>query len=149
MSKYVQDSPVLLWRASIFCHQHGARLFARMLKGVNFLLFRAVLPPEVRLGNRVALGHYGLNVVVHPNVDIGDDVRLWHNVTIAVSDSPGSATRITIGDRVTIGAGAVIVSRERSPLNIASDINVGANAVVARSLGESGTYVGIPARLVV
>jgi serine acetyltransferase len=93
----------------------------------------------------VRLGHFGLNVVVHPNVTIGRGVHLWHNVTISASDSPGSKTRVYIGDRVIIGAGAVIVSRERQSLLVCSDASIGANCVVTRDIPNPGPYGGVPA----
>lgn len=138
--------PSRIWYRATLLHRRGARRRARLLKGYLFLAFRAVLPPEATLAGPVALGHYGLGIVVHPNVVIGERVRLWHRVTLAVSDSPGSDTRIVIGDDCEIGTGAVVVTRLRENLSVASGVSIGANAVVTRSIEAPGSYAGIPAR---
>lgn len=137
--------PSKLWFLSTRLHKRGWRRLARFIKAYNYLAFRAILPPEANLAEPVRLGHFGLNVVVHPNVAIGRRVHLWHNVTISASDSPGTATRVSIGDDVTIGAGAAIVSRERQSLHICSDVAIGANCVVTRDLLTPGSYGGVPA----
>lgn len=138
--------PSRLWLLSTRWHKRGWLRRARAVKLYNFVLFKAVLPPEADLKGLVRLGHFGVGVVVHPNVSIGDDVLIWHGVTLSVGDSPGSSTRLVIGDRVTLGAGAAVIGRERRNLVIASDIKVGANAVVVSDCERPGTYVGVPAR---
>jgi serine O-acetyltransferase len=140
--------PELIWAASRKFHSRGSNIRARISKALVFLLFRAVLPPEAIVGSRLRLGHWGMNVVVHPSVTIGSDVTIWHGVTIAVSDKIESSSRIIIGDRVSIGAGAVIVSRTGEGLVVCDDVTIGANAVVTRDIKLAGTYVGIPAKRV-
>lgn len=144
MNEYL--GPVGLWRASSFLHRRGFRRIARLLKATNYLVYRAILPPEACLGNNISLGHYGLNIVIHPNVTLGNNVHIWHGVTIAVSDSPGSSTRITIGDDCVLGANSVIISKKRRSMSLCSGSIVGANAVVSRTTVIPGTYIGVPAR---
>lgn len=139
--------PGRLWFLSTRLHVRGWRRTARLLKAYNFLVFHAVLPPEARLVEPVTLGHFGLNIVVHPNVSIGKRVHIWHGVTIAVSDSPGSSSRVTLDSDITIGTGAVIVSREKQSMHICSGVKIGANSVVSRSIAIPGTYLGRPAEL--
>lgn len=141
-------TPESLWRLSRSLHRAGHRRLARAVKGLCFIVFRCVLPPEAYVLGRVHLGHFGMGVVIHPNVTLGDHVRLWHGVTISVSDTPGTSSRVTIGDRVEIGTGAVIISPLKRSLTICSDVKVGANAVVTKSIGVPGTYIGQPAALV-
>lgn len=117
-----------------------------MLKLVNFFVFRAVLPPEAELAGPVSLGHWGLGVVVHPNVTIGRNVHLWHQVTLATRTWPGAPHRITIGDDVEVGAGAKVVSPEDGSLRIGDGVRIGANAVVVGDVAAGLTVVGIPAR---
>lgn len=139
--------PSRLWYISTRWHSKGWRRRARLIKAYNYLLFKAVLPPEAVLSSPVSLGHLGLGVVVHPNVSIGRDVTLWHGVTLSVGDSPGSRTRLTVGDRVLLGAGAAVIGREGRSLEIADDVRIGANAVVVSSCLAAGVYVGVPAKL--
>lgn len=137
--------PSRLWFLSTKWHRNGRRRLARLVKAYNYLVFRAILPPEANLKEPVRLGHFGLNVVIHPNVTFGRRIHLWHGVTISASDSPGAAARVTLGDDITIGAGAAVVSREQESLDICSGVAIGANAVVTRDIHVPGAYGGVPA----
>lgn len=138
--------PSRLWYISSKMHARGRRAMPRLIKAYIFVAFRAILPPEAILAGPVQLGHYALGVVIHPNVSIGINVKIWHNVTIAVSASPGAARRVVLGDEVEVGAGTVIISREDEDLQVVSGCRIGANSVVPRSLSQRGTYVTQPAR---
>lgn len=140
--------PNRLWLLSTRYYREGRHRRARLIKAYLFLFFRAVLPPEAVLAGLPALGHFAMNIVVHPNVSLGREVVLWHGVTLSVSDSPGTTSRLTIGDRVEIGAGAVVITPLRDSLFICNDVRIGANSVVTRSINEPGTYAGAPAVLV-
>ncbi|MBE9029531.1 hypothetical protein IQ266_07110 [filamentous cyanobacterium LEGE 11480] len=91
------------------------------------------------------LEHYGLGVVIHPNVTIGNNVRIYQHVTVAVRSAIGSPHRIYIGNNVLIGAGAVIVSPENQGLSIGDNVKIGANAVVTKDVPSDTTVVGVPA----
>ena len=84
---------------------------ARLVKAVNFWLYRAVLPPEVSPGEGLVLCHRGLGVVVRPNTAIGDGVHIAHGVTIGSLDDIGVGPSVVKEDRVTIGAGAIVLAR--------------------------------------
>ena len=72
-----------MWRLSTRLHRRGWKRLASVVKVVNFLLFRALLPPQAILGADLKLKHYGLGVVIHPNTELGDRVTIYHRVTIA------------------------------------------------------------------
>jgi len=141
------SDPSALWYLSTRLHRKGYRRLARLIKGYNYVVFRAILPPEAKLSAPVKLGHQGLSIVVHPNVSIGSEVFLWHGVTLSVSDKVGSPSRLSVGDNVTFGAGSVVVTREFEGLSICANVFVGANAVVTRDIVEPGAYGGAPAVL--
>ncbi|WP_159449521.1 LbetaH domain-containing protein [Okibacterium fritillariae] len=113
----------------------------------NYAVFRAILPPEAQLEEPPTLGHFAMNVVVHPNTVLGRNVRIWHGVTIAVSDSPGGRSSVRIGDDVMIGTGTVIISREQEDLIICAGVKIGSNSTVTRSITTPGNYSGNPAKL--
>lgn len=87
---------------------------ARLLKALNFLLYKAVLPYEAEISPDIELCHYGIGVVIHPNVKIGRRVKIFHEVTLATSTWIGSPYYIEIGDDVMIGAGAKIIAKPGS-----------------------------------
>lgn len=94
----------------------------------------------VKLGRRVRLWHHGGMMLGARR--IGDDVHIRHNVTLGVADRSVPEGKPIIGDRVDIGAGAVIVGEVR----IGDDTVIGANTVVVKSCPTRSVLVGVPAR---
>jgi serine O-acetyltransferase len=139
--------PEQLWWASTRLHQRGLVRAARALKLINYIVYRAILPPQAHIEKSVVLGHSGLGVVVHPNVTLGDRVLIWQQVTLAVNSWIGSPHRIVIEDDVEIGAGARVVTPKDTTLVIGRGARVGANAVVTRSVPAGATAVGVPAAI--
>ncbi|MCW2782065.1 MAG: hypothetical protein JWR35_2514 [Marmoricola sp.] len=134
----------LVWR---FGHLHARRNVAiRVLYGVlDLVVVRswagARVPAQVTIGERVAFLHDAQGLVIHPRVVIGDDVRIYHQVTIgSATNKPGIPV---IGNGVLIGVGAKILG----PVNIGDGARIGANAVVTRDVPAGATAVGIPARV--
>jgi serine acetyltransferase len=64
--------PSLLWWLSCKAYQRKLVFVARLLKAINFLVFHAILPYQAEIEKDIKLEHYGLGVVVHPNVKIGE-----------------------------------------------------------------------------
>jgi len=139
-------SPVFIWWLSCRAYQKRMKGLARLLKSINFLLYRAILPPEAEICRDLVLDHYALCVVVHPNVVIGKNVRIYHQVTLATEACIGSSHKIVIGDNVIIGVGACVVARPNRGLVIGEGAIIGAGAVVTRDVEPGQTMVGVPAR---
>ena len=100
------------------------------------------LPYTVVVGRRVKLEHFGGMVLVARA--IGDDVIIRQNTTFGIASTDYPRHRPTIGDRVDIGAGAVLLGG----ITIGSDTVIGANAVVTKDQPANALVVGIPARVV-
>ena len=139
-------TPTRLWWWSTRLHRRGVPLLPRLLKLVSFLLFHAVLPPEAHIERDVRLEHYGLGIVIHPNVTIGRGVKIWHGVTLAAETVVGSPFRLVVEDDVMIGAYAQIIARPNEPLTLGRGAQVGAGAVVTGTVAPGETVVGVPAR---
>lgn len=101
-----------------------------------------MLPYTVHVGRRVRLEHFGGMILVAQW--IGDDVILRQNTTLGIADTAHLQDRPVIGDRVDVGAGAVILGS----VLVGEDAVIGANAVVRRDVPASAIMGGVPARLI-
>ncbi|MBS7538479.1 serine O-acetyltransferase [Ancylobacter lacus] len=140
-------SPESIWSLGRWAYTRRIPVLPRVCKLLNFFLFRTILPPEAVVGKGLRLQHYGMGVSIHPNVTIGDGVMIYQNVTIAAETYIGSPYRLTIGNNVMIGAGAVLVGRGNRNLTIGDNVRIGANAVVTNDVPSNVVVAGVPARI--
>ena len=123
-----------LWNAGGFGRTAGRVLsqFSRFLTGIE-------IHPGATIGRRFFIDH-GMGVVIGETAEIGDDCMLYHSVTLGGVSLKQTKRHPTLGDRVTVGAGAKILG----PVEIGDDSSVGANAVVVKSAPADSIVVGIP-----
>jgi serine O-acetyltransferase len=123
-----------LWRLGLRGLARFSSHLARMLTGIE-------IHPGARIGRRLFIDH-GMGVVIGETAEIGDDVLIYHGVTLGgLSGQPGKR-HPTIEDHVTIGAGAQVLG----PIRVARGARIGSNAVVVNPVPPGCTVVGIPAR---
>jgi serine O-acetyltransferase len=123
-----------LWKAGLRGPGRFSSHLGRMLTGIE-------IHPGARIGRRLFIDH-GMGVVIGETAEIGDDVLIYHGVTLGgLSGQPGKR-HPTVEDRVTIGAGAQVLG----PIRVGRGARVGANAVVVAPVPPGCTVVGIPAR---
>lgn len=97
------------------------------------------LSPKTRIGRRFAIVHQH-GIVIHPKAVIGDDCMVRQGVTIGAAGGASTARRPPrLGDRVKIGAGAVLAG----PIAIGDDVTIGPNAVVMQNV-PAGSIVSAP-----
>jgi serine O-acetyltransferase len=109
--------------------KHGFKLIARMLSNRARRRTGIEIHPAAVIGHRFFIDH-GIGVVIGETTQIGDDVMLYHNVTLGARRFATGKRHPTIGDRVTIGAGAKILG----PVNIADDVRIPYNRVVLEDI---------------
>ncbi len=125
-----------LWR-------RGLRFPARLLSWFARLVTNVDIHPGATVGRRLFIDH-GAGVVIGETAEIGDDVTLYHGVTLGgTSWSPGKR-HPTVESNALIGAGAKILG----PIVICAGARVGANSVVVEDVPPGMTVVGIPGRIV-
>ncbi len=130
---------------SLFSRGGICRPIAKTLYWLNRLIFSCDIPCSVKIGKNLHLPHLGLGVVIHPRTIIGNNVKIYHQVTIGVRN-PGYSSKISIGDDVTLGAGCKILGRDE--MKIGNNVKVGANSVVLSSVPDNVTIAGIPAKII-
>lgn len=140
-------SPENLWRLSCWLRSRGFYRAAKAIKLVNSVLHHSSLGSRAMVKKRLYLGHHGLGVVTHDNVVIGDDVIIWHNVTLAVRAPAGSDCKIVVENGVEIGANAVIIPGEGKSLRIGANSKIGAGTVVIHDIPPATTVVGAYVRM--
>jgi serine O-acetyltransferase len=134
---------VIWYRLANWLWRSDRRFAARLLSWLGRFLTNIDIHPGATIGRRFFIDH-GAGVVIGETTIIGDDVTIYHGVTLGgVSWSPGKR-HPTVEDGVIIGAGAKILG----PITIGRNARVGANSVVIESVTRDATVVGIPAKVV-
>jgi serine O-acetyltransferase len=142
-------SPERLWRLSAALRRRGLRRLALLVKKLNSTIYHNSLAPGARFSPDIRFAHHGFGTVIHSNVEIGERVLIYHNVTIAVRAASAEPHRIVIEDDVRIGANSVIISPANGSLRIGRGARIGAGAVVSRDVPAGATVVSAPPRILI
>ena len=120
------------YRISHWLWQRNIKLLARMFSNRARRRTGIEIHPGAKIGRRFFIDH-GIGVVIGETTEIGDDVMLYHNVTLGARRFATGKRHPTIGNRVIIGAGAKILG----PVNIADDARVSYNSVVIEDVTKN------------
>lgn len=120
----------------------GLRLPARVLATWARALTGVEIHPAATIGRRAFIDH-GMGVVIGETAVIGDDVVLFHGVTLGGTRANPGRRHPKVGDDVVLGAGATVLG----PVTVGSGARVGAGAVVLQDVPAGATAVGVPARV--
>jgi len=121
----------------------GLKFPGRFISHTGRLLTGIEIHPAAKIGRRVFIDH-GMGLVIGETAEIGNDVTLYHGVTLGGVSLKQEKRHPTIGDCVVIGAGAQVLG----PVTVGEKALIGANAVVMSDVPAGVTMVGIPARQV-
>jgi serine O-acetyltransferase len=139
---------VQLHRLSHWLWQKELRFVARFLSHICRVLTGIEIHPGATIGRRFFIDH-GMGVVIGETAIIGDDVTMYHDVTLGgvspVHEKKGQARHPQIGNGVIIGAGAQLLG----PIKVGDNARIGSNAVVVKDVIEHSIMVGVPAHRVV
>ena len=132
----------LIWhRAAHALWRRKLTLPARFVAHIGRFLTGIEIHPAAKIGKRLIIDH-GMGVVIGETAEVGDDVYLYHQVTLGGTSSARGKRHPTLGNGVIVGAGAKILGG----ITIGDNARVGANAVVVNAVAANSTVVGIPAR---
>ena len=141
---------VFFHQISNFFYKAGFDLIARIISQTIRFFTGIEIHPGAKIGKNLFIDH-GMGVVIGETSEIGDNVTIYHNVTLGGSSPSIDSERQrhekrhpTIGHDVVIGSGAQIIG----PIKVGNNARIAANAVVVKDVPENATMVGIPARAV-
>lgn len=124
-----------LWRRRLRFLARANSQAARWFTGVE-------IHPGAKIGRRFFIDH-GMGIVIGETTEIGDDVMLYHGVTLGGRTQDATGKRHpTLASGVVVGSGAKVLG----PITVGSNTVIGANAVVTKDAPEDSILVGVPAR---
>ncbi|MBV8939145.1 MAG: serine O-acetyltransferase [Alphaproteobacteria bacterium] len=127
----------LLWQVRLL------KLPARLLTYLARIITGIEIHPGARIGKALFIDH-GFGVVIGETASIGDDVTIYHDVTLGGTSLHQGVRHPQVGNGVIIGAGAQLLG----PIRIGDFARIGSNAVVISDVAPQATMVGVPARAV-
>ena len=141
---------VFFHQISNFFYNAGFDLIARIISQAIRFFTGIEIHPGAKIGKNLFIDH-GMGVVIGETSEVGDNVTIYHNVTLGGSSPSIDSERQrhekrhpSIGNDVVIGSGAQIIG----PIKVGNNSRIAANAVVVKDVPENATMVGIPAKAV-
>ena len=134
---------IWLHRVSHRLWTNGHRFAARALSQLGRGFTGIEIHPGAQIGGGLFIDH-GMGVVIGETAEVGRDVTLYHGVTLGGTSLDPGKRHPTIGDCVTVGAGAKVLG----PIHIGAGSRIGANAVVVRPVPPDSVVVGVPGQIV-
>ena len=141
---------VFFHKVSHFFHLAGFELIGRIISQITRFFTGVEIHPGAKIGKNLFIDH-GMGVVIGETSEIGNNVTIYHAVTLGGSSPSIDSERQrhekrhpTIGDDVVIGSGAQIIG----PVKVGNNARIAANAVVVKDVPENATMIGIPAKAV-
>ena len=141
---------VFFHQISNFFYKAGFDLIARIISQTVRFFTGIEIHPGAKLGKNLFIDH-GMGVVIGETSEVGDNVTIYHAVTLGGSSPSIDSEKQrhekrhpTIGHDVVIGSGAQIIG----PVKVGNNSRIAANAVVVKDVPENATMVGIPAKAV-
>nr|WP_256297450.1 serine O-acetyltransferase [Haloarchaeobius salinus] len=122
-----------LWEAGLHLSARLLSQFVRFMTGVE-------IHPGAELGRRVVIDH-GMGVVIGETAEVGDDVHMYHGVTLGGNSPKPEKRHPTLGDGVVVGANATLLG----DIHVGDGARVGAGSVLTKDVPTGETWAGVPA----
>ena len=134
---------IIFHRVSHWLWRHRLRFLARLNSQIGRFFTGIEIHPGAVIGRRFVIDH-GMGIVIGETAEIGDDVLLYHGVTLGGTGKDTGKRHPTIGNNVMIACGAKVLG----PFKVGDGARIASNAVVLREVPENATAVGVPAQIV-
>ena len=129
-------------RVSHWLWHHKLKSFARFNAMLARFFTGVEIHPAAKIGRHFFIDH-GMGVVIGETAEVGDDVTIYHGVTLGGVSLKKEKRHPTIGNNVVIGAGAKVLG----PFRVGDRVRIGANSVVLHEVPDDATVVGVPGRI--
>lgn len=137
---------IIVYRFNHLLWQKNFKLSARVISQIARFLTGVEIHPAARIGEGFFIDH-GMGVVIGETAEVGNNVTMYHDVTLGGTTVFGKNGKVltkrhpTIGNDVIIGSGAQVLG----PIKIGNNVKIGSNAVVVKDVDANCTVVGVPA----
>lgn len=138
---YPHINAIISHKISSFFYKKRLFFLARLVSNISRFMTGIEIHPGAKIGKGLFIDH-GMGVVIGETAEIGDNVTIYHGVTLGGTGNEKGKRHPTIGNNVTIGAGSKVLGN----IYIADGTRIGANSVVLRKTNPNSTVVGIPAK---
>lgn len=133
----------IYYKIAHYFYQRKRFLIARYISEKTKRKTGIEIHPGAKIGKGLFIDH-GTGVVIGETAEIGDNVVLFHGVTLGGTGKEKGKRHPTIGNNVFIGSGAKILGN----ITIGDNVKIGANAVILKDIEENTTVVGVPGHIV-
>lgn len=134
---------LIFYKLSHFLYRHHRFFLARTVSQWGRGFTGIEIHPGATVGSGLFIDH-GAGVVIGETAEIGDNVTLYHGVTLGGTGKDKGKRHPTVCDNVLIGAGCKVLG----PITLGANSRIGANSVVLSCIPANATAIGIPARIV-
>lgn len=140
---YPSVHAVAWYRVAHLLYKKRVYFTARLISQLVRFFTGIEIHPGAQIGRGLFIDH-GMGVVIGETAEIGDNVTLYHGVTLGGTGKDTGKRHPTIGDNVLIGCGAKVLG----PITIGDNVKIGANATVLKNISKNKTVVGVSAKVV-
>ena len=134
---------IISYKISHYFYQKNHYFLSRLISERSKRKTGIEIHPGAKIGKRLFIDH-GTGIVIGETTIIGDDVTIYHGVTLGATGKETGKRHPTIGNHVMIGTGAKVLGN----IMISDNSKIGANAVVLKDVPFHSTVVGIPGKII-
>lgn len=141
---YPSINALIVYRIAHKLYNKKCFFLARLLSQLARFFTGIEIHPGAKIGKGLFIDH-GMGVVIGETAEVGDNVTIYHGVTLGGTGKDKGKRHPTVKDNVIIGAGAKVLG----PITIGNNVKVGANSVVLKDVPDNATAVGMPAKIII